>query len=262
MGVEDEGLSHFLQTAANHRLLSQPEEVKLAQRWKIEQDHEARHELMRHNIRLVISIARNFTGRGLALEDLIQAGSVGLDRASRKFDPDRGFKFSTYASWWIRQAVQRAVAAEGKTIRVPNQVSTRKLQIDSALRENPDITHEEIAVKLECTVHQVQQALKVAEVVASLDREFSEDTQTMMDTLPDPYAQDPADITERNPLNIYGALDELTDLQRKVVELRYGIGDGPELTLREIAEVLDTPLPAVQAAQREAFAVLRETVVR
>lgn len=262
MSIEDEGLGRFLKTAASHRLLTTYEEVELARKWRRYGDNEARHKLYTHNIRLVISVARNFTGRGLELGDLIQAGTVGLDRATRKFDPERGFKFSTYATWWIRQAIQRDVAANGKTIRVPNHVSTRKLQIDSALRDNPDLTYEELAVLLECTEAQIRQALRAAEVVSSLDRELSEETQTLMDTLPDPYSDDPADVAEGSVLGVADALEDLSPLQRKVIELRFGFNGESELTLREISEKLRVPLPTIQATQREALAFLRGTVTR
>jgi len=167
--VFEEGLTAFLDAAASHRILTAFEEVQLARRWVRENDDDARKTLLLHNIRLVVSIARGFTGRGLPFEDLIQAGTIGLDRATRKFDPERGYKFSTYASWWIRQAVQRAVAADGKTIRVPNQVATRRLQIDAVLRENPDATYADLTAALKCTPAQVIRALRTVEVVTSLD---------------------------------------------------------------------------------------------
>jgi RNA polymerase sigma factor (sigma-70 family) len=254
----NEGLTRFLDLTAGHRILKAHEEVELAKRWQAG-DNSARHELVMHNIRLIVSIARNFTGRGLEFSDLIDAGYIGLDRASRKFDPDRGFKFSTYASWWIRQAIQRAVSAEGKTIRVPNQVSTRRLQIDSYLKENPGAGNEELAEKLECTVPQILRARAVAEVVASLDQEHASDAQfALIDTFADPTAVDPYETVTEDSYFVHDALTKLTDLEREVVVLRYGIGGAREHTLQEIAVRLEISLKEVQLTQKEAFAKLRD----
>lgn len=256
----DAGLTAFLDAAASHRILSAYEEVNLAQRWQEDGDDNARQKLILHNIRLVVSIVRGFTGRGLPLEDLIQAGIIGLDRATRKFDPDRGYKLSTYASWWIRQAVQREVAAHGKTIRVPNQVATRRLQIDAVLRENPDATYIELAERLECTPAQVIRAMRTAEVVASLNSDSSDDEQSLFDKLPDVAADDPAEIVDSPNSALHEGLDALTPLQRRVIELRFGLNDNDEMSVQEIAEYLELSSTTVQTAQREALAVLREKV--
>ena len=254
----ESGLTLFLEKAATHPILSAYEEVKLAREWLAGNDS-ARQKLILHNIRLVISVARSYTGRGLPLEDLIQSGVIGLDRAARKFDPNKGFKFSTYASWWIRQAIQRAVAADGKTIRVPNQVATRRLQIDTVLRGNPNATYAEVAEKLECTPAQVIRAMRAAEVVTSLDGgSDSEDTPSMFDKLPDFLAEDPAEILQEGSYLVTDALDELSPLQRRVMELRFGFGDQDEMSLTEIAEFLEIPITLIRNAQREATAHLRE----
>lgn len=255
----NEGFTRFLDVAANHRLLTAQEEVTLARKWRNEGDNEARHVLFMHNVRLVVSIARHFLNRGLPFEDLVQAGLVGLDRATRKFDPEKGYKASTYASWWIRQAVQRAVASESKTIRVPNQVSTRRLQVDAYLRDNPEATLEQVALKLQCTVPQVIRAQEIAEVVSSLDQEYkSDDMFSLGDTLPDTYASDPYDVVTNSEHVVGDALEHLTLLERDVVTLRYGIGNVREHTLQEIAVLLELPLKEIQVVQRDAFAKLRD----
>lgn len=255
----NESFSKFLDQAASHRLLSMREEQVLARKWRNEGDNSARHELFIHNVRLVVSIARNFTGRGLPLEDLVQAGMIGLDRATRKFDPERGYKASTYFSWWIRQSCQRALAAEGKTIRVPNQVSTRRLQIENYLKENSGASNEEIAERLECTVPQILRARMIAEVVLSLDQEQQSDTQfSVIDTLADPTSSDPYEAISESSYFIRTALAELPTLQRQVVALKHGFTEAGELTLQEISVLLDTPLREVQLAQKEGFARLRE----
>lgn len=258
MATEDGGLTAFLDTAASHRILSAYEEIDLSRRWREDGDDDARQKLILHNIRLVVSIVRSFTGRGLPLEDLIQAGVIGLDRAVRKFDPDKGFKLSTYASWWIRQAVQREVAAHGKTIRVPNQVATRRLQIDAVLRENPDASYAELAIALKCTPAQVLRALRTAEVVASLDTGGTEDDQTLFERLPDPAAENYDDESNERDTDVQAALDLLSPLQRRVIELRFGFSGDDEMTSSEIATYLNITTAAVQTAQREALASLRK----
>lgn len=257
---QDEGLTQFLDAAAGHRLLSAYEEQTLARRW-LKGDNEARHTLLLHNLRLVVSIARNYTGRGMPLSDLIQAGIIGLDRATRKFDPEKGYKFSTYATWWIRQSIQRSISSEGKTIRVPNQVSTRRLQIDSFLQENPEASYEEMADALECTPAQISRAYKTAEVVASLDHEYTDSSQSLSDTLPDLLADDPFELIQSETEFITEAMKSLSDVQRRVIELRFGMGTEGELTLAEVAEFLEMPLAAAQTVQREAFALLRQTLI-
>lgn len=259
MPFEDEGLTRFLESAASHRILSQREEQELARKAQ-RGDEEARKTLLLHNIRLVVAIARTFMNRGLPLEDLIQAGVIGLDRATRKFDPGKGFKLSTYASWWIRQAIQRTVAAHGKTIRVPNQVATRRLQIDAVLRENPSATYSDLAEKLECTTAQVIRAMRTAEVVASLDTEQSDDMQTLFDKIPNTNADDPAELVRETRGDVTAALESLTPLQRRVVTLRFGFDGEEEMTIQQVAEFLEVPLSVVQTAQRESFTFLRGTL--
>lgn len=259
--MSEMGLTRFLEKAASHRILSAAEEVRLARAWQGRQDESAREKLYLHNIRLVVSIARNFVNRGQDLEDLIQAGCVGLDTATRKFDPEKGYKFSTYASWWIRQAVQRSVAANGRTIRVPSQVSTRRLQIDALLREEPGLTYYELAERLKCTPAQVSRAMRTAEVVTSLDYESGSSTQTLLDTLPDADADDPADLVSEEYPELRAALETLPhETYRQAVRLRYGFGDGVERTVAEVAEEMGVTTSWVTLALRESHAHLRQNL--
>jgi RNA polymerase sigma factor (sigma-70 family) len=256
----DDGLQVFLNKAADHRLLSAGEEQDLSRRFLEDGDDRARHELMECNIRLVVSIARRYRNRGLSLADLIQEGIVGLDRASRKFDPGRGFKFSTYATWWVRQAIQRGLQANGQSIRVPGQVTDLRAKLHTAIRKDPDSPLAEIALELGFTELQARRALDAAEVVTSLDRELyrSEDhAATLLDSLPDPNAPDPADL-ENTTEELYEALAEITPQQRQVLELRFGFNDGKTCSLAEIAEQLSLPQSVVRTCQRQGLARLRE----
>lgn len=252
----DDGLQTFLNVAAAHRLLSAREEQDLARRWHTGDDR-ARHELVECNIRLVISIARRFRGKGMPLADLIQEGIIGLDRASRKFDPDRGYKFSTYASWWIRQSIQRGLHSNQELIRVPGAVSSRRADIRTKQRDNPNATLDEVAELLEISPVQAHRAVNVAEVTTSLDREIYDEGGSLLDQLPDPNATDPSEvITLSDELRF--ALSELPDVQRRVIELRFGFEDGQSHGLAEIAERLDIPQSVVRSSQRQALAFMRQ----
>lgn len=259
---QDEGLTQFLETAGNHRLLKSFEEQELSRAWLHDGDDEARQKLMMHNLRLVISIAKNFTNRGIPLSDLIQTGIIGLDRAVRKFDPEKGFKFSTYATWWIRQAIQRSVTTDGKTIRVPNQISVRRMQIESLLQENPDASYEEIAKVLECTPAQVSRAYKTPEVVASLDRDSNSATYTLLETLEDVNAENPFESLDLGSTSLKEALAKLTKQQLAVISCRYGLVTDDEMSFVEIAHKLDITPESAQEIHRAAFAVLRTNLVK
>lgn len=260
----DEGLQRFLKQAASHRLLTAQEERELAARWREHGDDAARHKLIEHNIRLVISIAKRFQNRGLPMSDLINEGAIGLDRAARKYDPDRGFRFSTYATWWVRQAIQRGLASAGSTIRVPYQVVERRSKARQKLLDDPSLSHEEVGTALELEEHQVTRALGAAEVVASLDREmsFGEDgTRTLLDSIADPHVHEPSDTDPALSRAVRQAVQSLPEQQRQVIELRFGFGGGPSLSLAEVAEQLQLPIQAVQSAQRAALYGLRASML-
>ncbi|MGH8896340.1 MAG: sigma-70 family RNA polymerase sigma factor [Egibacteraceae bacterium] len=260
----DDGLQAYLDQVAGHRLLSAAEEREHARAFRAGDDT-ARHVLIQHNIKLVISIARGFRGQGLPLADLIQEGTIGLDRAVRKFDPERGFKFSTYATWWIRQAIQRALSSGGLQIRVPPQVTNRRARALELMRQNPDLSLHELAQRMELEVEQVERALDAAVVVSSLNRESVSgdggEGRALIDSVADPNTDDPSDMLPFEAEAVRTALRELPDLQRRVIELRFGFDDGPTLALTEIAVRLEVPLQVVQQAQRQALAALRVSVV-
>lgn len=259
MQTTDEGLQRFLDRITDHKLLTAQEERDLARRFQAGDDR-ARQALVECNQRLVVSIARYYRNRGLSFSDLIQEGNIGLDRAARKFDPERGLKFSTYATLWIRQAIRRGLAGSTSTIRLPSQVAQRRAKARARLLLDPEADLVELAAELEIEDEQLQRALGAAEVVTSLDREITVDddyAHTMLDTIPDPHANDPYEALSESTETLHAAIQELPDIQRQVIELRFGFGGQPPLSLQEVAEVLGKSTTTVQSAQREALKTLR-----
>ena len=254
----DEGLQRFLDRATNHRLLSAQEERDLARRFQAG-DEGARHTLVECNQRLVVSIAKYYRGRGMPFADIIQEGNIGLDRAARKFDPDRGFRFSTYATLWVRQAIQRGLAGAGGTIRLPSQVAERRSKARTLLTRNPDMDMGDLAALLEVNPSQLEQALDAAEVVTSLDRltsDSDDSAHTLLDSTPDPNAIDPQEVFEATgPLLL--ALATLPPSQQEVLRLRFGFHDTP-MSLAEIADEVGKSVGTVQSLQRGALRALRE----
>ena len=226
-----DGFDLFLRSIGKERLLTPAEEVVLAK--AIERgDAAARRRMIQANIRLVVSIAKHYTGRGLPLGDLVQEGTMGLARAADKFDWRRGLRFSTYATWWIRQAISRALANQSRTIRVPAHVGERRAAIRrGAERLAAELgrapTRPEIAVALALDRRRVDEALDAAEVVASLTAPIGdEDAGVLGDVLADPTALDPQRELEVAELraDVARALAQLDPRRRLVLELRYGIG--------------------------------------
>ena len=259
----DEGLKEFLSKAVAHRLLTPVEEKSLARRVQ-DGDEGARHRLIECNLRLVISIARNYRGRGYSFGDVIQDGVLGLDRAVRKFDPERGLRFSTYATWWIRQSIQRGMASSGtNTIRLPPEVHSLRARARILASGLPDgATIEELAEMLDADPDQVRTAMGAAEVVVSLDREtmrggHDDHVQTVLDTIEDPYADDPSEDLPVDIDYLADALAQLTDPQRRVLELRFGFDGSHPRSLAEVAQAMDKSTTTVQSTQREALKTLR-----
>ena len=238
-----DGLQYFMERAGQIRVLTAAEEVELAKR--IERgDHAAKQTLIEHNIRLVISIARRYGNSGLPLEDLIQEGVIGLDRAADKFDYNRGFKFSTYATWWVRHMIQRALHKNRNTIRVPGHIVERKRRIDKYLRENPDADLEDAAAEIEITLEQAEDAMNSTRVVASLDEQLRGEEElgaARYAIVADDDAPDPADIAADPHPGLDQALACLDPLQRRVIELRFGF-DGVVRSRDETAHQLGVEL--------------------
>jgi RNA polymerase primary sigma factor len=257
--VTADSLQLFLNEIAQYPLLTAAEEVELAKR--IERgDTEAKDRMINSNLRLVVSIAKKYQGHGLSLLDLIQEGVIGLIRAVEKFDWRRGFKFSTYATWWIRQAVQRGIQNRARTIRVPSHVadierkaSRSERQLMARLGREP--TEEEVAQDAKIPIEQLRLAREAFRTISSLDRPVGEEGDaTLKDLLPAPGG-DPA--TEIDVSLGDGALERalasLPELERRVVELRFGIGDGEALSIQESARRLGISRERLRRTEREAL---------
>jgi RNA polymerase primary sigma factor len=243
-------------------LLTAAEEVELAK--KIEHgDHAAKETMINSNLRLVVHIARRYMGQGVALGDLIQEGVIGLNRAVEKFDWRKGFKFSTYATWWIRQACQRAVANQSKTIRIPVHVDERRRKLARARQrfeaaEGREPTVEELAHVAEIDLHHAQEALDAVEANISLNRPVGDDADGELgDLLADPDGFDAVEEAERTlrDAGIRRAVAALPERERRVVELRFGF-DGETRTLEAIGKELGLTRERVRQLEASAFARL------
>jgi RNA polymerase sigma factor (sigma-70 family) len=266
--TEDDGLKHFLTLAADHRLLSASEEKTLGRRVQAggPRGREARDTLVLSNIRLVVSIARYYRNRGLPLDDVVQHGIIGLNRAAEKFDPGKDIRFSTYATLWIKQAIQRGLTSGGTAIRLPSSVAGTRSKVRAALVTHPDADAQFLSDMLDLDVDEVQKALDAAEVVTSLDREVPSDehVHTMLDAIPDPNADDPHDlVTDDFSAELRAGLSSLGREHRRVIELSFGLTGQPPKTVTEIAKVVQRngkPVAAntIKKLRAEALAHLRD----
>jgi RNA polymerase primary sigma factor len=262
-----DALQLFLNEAGRYPLLTAEEEVELAKR--IERgDKDAKDRMVNSNLRLVVSIAKRYQGHGLSLLDLIQEGIIGLIRAVEKFDWRRGYKFSTYATWWIRQAVQRGVANKARTIRIPVHIVEREQRIARASRDllakhEREPTDQELAKATKLSVKQVREVREAARAVASLDKAVGEDDGTAFGDLfagreAEPEEEVTVSLAERA---LRRAVAELPERERDVIQLRYGIdGDDPQ-SLEEIGRRLGLTrerVRQIEATALERLAVNRE----
>lgn len=283
---------HYLQEIGRVPLLSAPEEVELGERMErgqaaeqrlestaslspqlraaLEADvtsgREARRQLIQANLRLVVSIAKRYRGHGLSLLDLIQEGNIGLMRAVEKFDYHKGFRFSTYATWWIRQAVTRAVANHGRTIRLPVhmsetvvQVKRAVAQLNQALGRRP--TTEEIATALGQPVERIERAFEMARHTISLETPTGDEGhRTLGDFLPDESLSDIDETAAQHLLrrDLDAALAELTERERRIIDLRYGLVDGQHRTLEQVGKVMGMTRERARQIEAEALRRLRQ----
>ena len=259
-----DSLQQFLNEAGRYPLLTAAEEVELAKR--IERgDPEAKEKMINSNLRLVVSIAKKYQGHGLSLLDLIQEGIIGLIRAVEKFDWRKGFKFSTYATWWIRQAVQRGVANKSRTIRIPVHIVEREQKVARAEREllarlERPPTLEEIASKAELPLNQVREVKEAARAVTSLDRPIGDSGDGA--AYGDLFAAETPAPEEELEVNLREealsrALGELPDREREVIKLRYGLdGDRDPLSLEAIGKRLGITRERVRQIEAAALNLL------
>jgi RNA polymerase primary sigma factor len=241
-----DSLRLYLRSIGRVQLLTAEREVALAQR--IERgDLMAKQEMVEANLRLVVSIAKGYLGRGLSFLDLIQEGSLGLIRAVEKFDYRRGYKFSTYATWWIRQAVTRAIADKGRTIRIPvhmveklNKVVHVERQLVQQLGREP--LPDEIARELECSVREVRDIMRMAQQPVSLEKPVGEEDESELgDFVEDDGAESPFDVASENlrKENVRRALDALPQREREVIEMRFGLTGSRPYTLEEVGRAFN-----------------------
>jgi RNA polymerase primary sigma factor len=258
-------LAKYLAHIGQGDLLTHEEEIDLSRRAK-QGDARARQRLIEKNLRLVVSVAKKYRGYGLPFEDLIQEGNIGLMKAVEKFDPDRGFRFSTYATWWIRQAVQRAVADKGRTIRVPVHMTEKIRKVSRALSElavelEREPTEEEVARRLGWDPEEVRLTMSAMPDATSLDQPVSsEDTASQLgDFIEDERVSDTPDtvMREMETTQLKEAIEGLPERARYVLVRRYGLDDREPATLAELGDELDISRERVRQLQREAERILK-----
>jgi len=258
--MTSDSLQLFLNEAGRYPLLTAAEEVELAKR--VERGDKAAKDLMvNSNLRLVVSIAKKYQGHGLSLLDLIQEGIIGLIRAVEKFDWRRGYKFSTYATWWIRQAVQRGVANKSRTIRIPVHIVEREQKIARAERElllqlERAPTDEEVAKKAKLPLKHVRETRAAARTVASLDKPIGNESDTSFGEL---VAHEEANVEEEvvvglSEIALRAAVEELPDREKQVIKLRYGLdGDQDPKSLEQIGRELEITRERVRQIETRAL---------
>lgn len=260
----DDPVKIYLKEIGRVPLLSAEEEIELAQRMSTG-DVYARKRLSEANLRLVVSIAKKYVGRGMQFLDLIQEGNLGLIKAVEKFDYTKGFKFSTYATWWIRQAITRAIADQARTIRIPVhmvETITKVKKISSQLlHENGhDPTADEIAARLEIPVERVREIMRIAQDPVSLETPIGEEEDSHLgDFIPDDEAPAPAEAASLMLLKeqLNEVLSTLTDREAKVLRLRFGLEDGRSRTLEEVGKEFDVTRERIRQIEAKALRKLR-----
>lgn len=266
--VSDDSVRLYLREIGKIPLLSAEEELELAQR-VVAGDKRAKDQMAEANMRLVVSIAKRYSGRGLDFLDLIQEGNTGLLRAVEKFDPDKGFKFSTYATWWIRQAITRAIADQARTIRIPvHMVETINKLLRTQRRMTQDLnrepTIEELAKELEMEPEKVEYVMKIKQDIHSLDagvgRDGDDEDSVLGDFIEDEDAASPEDAAAGQLLKeqVQEILDVLTEREQKILKMRFGLEDGKSHTLEEVGQEFSVTRERIRQIEAKALTKLRK----
>ena len=264
----DDSVKMYLREIGKIPLLSQEEEQELARR-VVKGDKKARDKMIEANMRLVVSVAKKYSGRGLDFLDLIQEGNTGLLRAVEKFDPDKGFKFSTYATWWIRQAVTRAIADQERTIRIPvhmvetiNKLLRASRKLTAELNREP--TTEEIAKEMDIDVEKVDYIMRIKQDIASLDQSVGKDgddeDSVLGDFVEDEERISPEDSAANQMLKeqLAEIISTLSEREQKIIKLRFGIGGGRPHTLEEVGAEFSVTRERIRQIEAKALSKLRK----
>lgn len=264
--IADDSVRLYLREIGKIPLLNAEEELELAQK-VVAGDKDAKDQMAEANMRLVVSIAKRYVGRGLDLLDLIQEGNTGLLRAVEKFDPDKGFKFSTYATWWIRQAITRAIADQARTIRIPvHMVETinKLLRTQRRLTQeyNREPTNAEIAKEMEIDETKVEHIMKIKQDISSLDASIRDDEEesVLADFIEDEDTITPEESATGQLLKeqVKDMLGALTEREQKILKLRFGLEDGKQHTLEEVGQEFSVTRERIRQIEAKALAKLRK----
>lgn len=264
--ISDDSVRLYLREIGKIPLLTAEEELALAKK-VVSGDKRAKDAMAEANMRLVVSIAKRYVGRGLDLLDLIQEGNTGLLRAVEKFDPERGFKFSTYATWWIRQAITRAIADQARTIRIPvhmvetiNKLLRTQRRLTQELNREP--TNEEIAAAMEMDVDKVEHIMKIKQDISSLDASVRDDEEDSVlgDFIEDEDTKTPTESASEQLLKeqVKQILSTLTEREQKILRLRFGLDDGKSHTLEEVGQEFSVTRERIRQIEAKALAKLRK----
>ena len=266
--ISDDSVRLYLREIGKIPLLSAEEEMELARRI-IDGDKKAKDKMAEANMRLVVSIAKRYSGRGLDFLDLIQEGNTGLLRAVEKFDPDKGFKFSTYATWWIRQAITRAIADQARTIRIPvhmvetiNKLLRTQRRMTQELNREPTI--DELAKELEMEPEKIEYVMKIKQDISSLDagvgRDGDEEDSVLGDFIEDEDTVSPEESATNQLLKeqVASVLASLSDREQKIVRMRFGLDNGKSHTLEEVGQEFAVTRERIRQIEAKALAKLRK----